>query len=64
MDFDSVGARLIAARGNRNRKTVADAVGISVSALAMYETGHRIPRDEIKVKLAEFYKKSVQSLFY
>lgn len=64
MDFDSVGARLIAARGKRNRKTVADAVGISVSALAMYETGHRIPRDEIKVKLAEFYKKSVQSLFY
>lgn len=64
MEVDSVGARLIVARGKRSRKSVADAVGISVSALAMYETGHRIPRDEIKVKLADFYKKSVQHLFY
>lgn len=60
----SIPERLIEARGERKREQVANACGISVSALSMYETGARVPRDEIKVKLARFYKKSVQSLFF
>ena len=30
----------------------------------MYENGQRIPRDDIKVKLARFYGVSVEYLFY
>lgn len=59
-----IAERLVEARGNIPRKEVANAVGVSLSALAMYESGQRIPRDEIKVKLAQYYKTTVQALFF
>lgn len=59
-----VAKRLIDLRGNRTRAEVAGANGISVSALAMYETGKRIPRDEIKLSLARYYKTSVEYIFF
>lgn len=60
----TIADRLVAARGKEKRPSVCAAVGISLSALRMYETGKRVPRDDIKVKLAEHYKTDVQSLFY
>ena len=60
----TVAERLVEARGTRRRSDVADAVGISVSALAMYEIGSRIPRDEIKIRLADYYHTTVQDLFF
>lgn len=51
-------------RGNKSRQEVAEACGISVSALAMYERGERVPRDEIKIKLAKFYNRSVNYIFF
>ena len=56
--------KLIALRGEQSRQTVAAAIGISVSAITMYENGKRIPRDEIKMRLAEYYGVSVQELFF
>lgn len=60
----SVAKKLIALRGKRSREEVAKAVGISVSALQMYENGKRMPKDEIKIKLANFYGVTVQYLFF
>ena len=60
----TVAERLIQARGSKKREEVANAVGVSLSAIAMYENGDRIPRDEIKVKLADYYKTTVQELFF
>ena len=45
LDAKEIGCRLRELRGNISRETVADAVGISVSAISMYENGERIPRD-------------------
>lgn len=59
-----IGQRLSNLRGNRTLKEVANAVGISVSSLAMYETGKRVPRDEIKVMLARYFNTSVEALFF
>ena len=59
----SVAERLVRARGDRRREDVANAVGVSVSAIAMYENGGRVPRDETKIKLADFYGMTVQALF-
>lgn len=59
-----IGQRLRDLRGDTPRAEVADAVGISISALTMYETGQRVPRDQIKVKLAEFYDSTVQDIFF
>ncbi len=64
MDSMKVGKRLVELRGNRSQETVARSVGISVSSLSMYETGLRNPRDEVKLRLAEYYRKSVQEIFF
>ena len=64
MDNKKVGERLVKLRGNRTQQEVADTVGISVSAMGMYERGERIPRDEIKIKLAKEYNTTVQDLFF
>ena len=59
-----IGKRLIELRGNRTQEAVARANGISVAAIGMYERGERVPRDEIKIRLAEYYDKSVQEIFF
>jgi len=51
-------------RGKKTLAEVANALDISKSALSMYETGERIPRDEVKRKIATYYNRSVQFLFY
>ncbi len=60
----TIGQKLTEARGTERQSVVADAVGISVSALSNYENDTRVPRDEIKIKLANYYGKSVQELFF
>ena len=55
--------KLITLRGDRTQEEVAKALGISISALSMYEQGNRIPRDEIKIRMAEYYGISLESLF-
>lgn len=64
MSKKTIGDRLLKLRGERRREEVAAAVGISRSALGMYEQGNRMPRDEIKVRLAKYYSVSVQELFF
>lgn len=63
MDTEVIGKRLAELRGEKTQEEVATVVGISVSALSMYECGERIPRDIIKTRLAKYFKKSVQSIF-
>lgn len=60
----SIGERLVALRGDRSQATVAKDIGICPSTLSMYERNERIPRDEIKVRLSNYYGVSIQSLFY
>lgn len=64
MDTERMAKILIGLRGKKSREEVANALGISVSALSMYENGARVPRDEIKIKIATYYKRSVQYIFF
>lgn len=64
IDKELIGQILLKLRGNRTREEVAYQNGISLSALAMYETGKRIPRDDVKVALAKYYNQSVESVFF
>lgn len=50
-------------RGETQEKT-AKCIGISKSALNMYERGERVPRDEIKVKIAAYFESTVQDIFF
>ncbi|MGM2820538.1 MULTISPECIES: helix-turn-helix transcriptional regulator [Bacillus cereus group] len=64
MNYERVAENLINLRNGRSREEVAKAVGISISTLQMYENGQRIPRDNIKIKLANFYGVTVQTIFF
>ena len=64
MSNTEIGARLRDLRGDTPRQEVAEAIGVSVSALQMYENGARTPRDKTKMALANYYKTSVESIFF
>lgn len=64
MDKNAVQKRLQEARGDKSLKEVAKDLGISVSSLCMYESGSRVPRDEIKELIAQYYGISVGTLFF
>lgn len=59
-----IGKRLRTLRNDKTLREVAEACEITTSALANYEAGTRIPRDEVKVRLASYYSTSVQELFF
>lgn len=60
----TISERLVSLRGNTPQSQVAESCGISDSALSSYENGERIPRDEVKIRLAKYYGVTVQSLFF
>lgn len=64
MDADKIAKRLVALRGDRSRAEIAEKIGVSVSAMQMYENGERIPRDETKKKIADLFGKTVQQIFF
>ena len=64
MDIDAIKARLVNARGEKSQAEVANGVGISTSALSMYESGERMPRDEVKEAIARYYGLTVGFLFF
>lgn len=49
------------------RKTVVEAasgIGITPSALSNYENNLRVPRDDVKIAISEYYKKPIQKIFF
>ena len=50
--------------GKRTQRLIAQELGISKSAWAMYENDERIPRDDVKIKIANYFQKSVQEIFF
>lgn len=62
----SMGAKLRALRKAQNvtLQQAANAIQITKSSLAMYEADKRIPRDEVKVRIARYYGESVEFLFF
>lgn len=59
-----IGQTLTSLRGDTPREEIAKQLGISVSTWQMYENGQRVPKDEIKIKIASYFKKSVGEIFY
>lgn len=64
LDAKVIGERLRTLRGSIPRETVAKDNQISISALAMYETGQRVPRDRVKYSLAKYYNSTIESIFF
>lgn len=51
-------------RGPKTIRTLASELGISPSAWAMYENDERVPRDDLKMRIARYFNKTVQEIFY
>lgn len=64
MDADTIARRLVNLRGKKTQEEVAKALGISTSALSMYECGERIPRDNIKLRISAYYNEPIQEIFF
>ncbi len=64
MDRSKISENLIRLRGKKTQAEVAELIGIGQSTYAMYETGKRTPSDEVKIRIAKLYKRTVQSIFF
>ena len=64
IDSRAVGEYLRTLRGERTVEEVSDALGLCRSAVSMYESGSRTPRDDIKIRIAAYYGKTVQDIFF
>ena len=62
----TAGQKLQALRKSNNLSVdnVCDSLYISKSSLNKYETNRRVPRDDVKKRIAEFYGVSVESIFF
>ena len=64
LDSATIARRLIDLRGDRSQQEIANALGITRAAVGMYETGDRIPKDEVKAAIAKLYGRTVQEIFF
>ena len=64
MERTEAGKKLVELRGNKSQEEVAKAVGITQSALSMYERGERTPRDDVKIKLANYFESDLAFIFF
>lgn len=64
MNKKAIGQKLKELRGEKTMKEVSEKIGISISALGMYETGQRVPNDNIKKALAKYFNTTVENIFF
>jgi len=66
LDGLEIGSRIkdLRVKHGETSEDVAKSIGISCSAIGMYESGRRIPRDEIKILIAEHFAVPVESIFF
>lgn len=60
----SFGAKLRELRGSKTKEEVANAIDVTYSSYSKYEREERIPRDEVKMRIAAYYNTTVQSIFF
>lgn len=46
------------------QREMAELIGVSEGAIGMYETGERIPKDDIKIKISKLFDKPVGYIFF
>lgn len=64
MNRKEVGERLRALRGSRSLEEVANALGVTPMAVSLWERGERIPSDDMKIKIAAYFKRTVTFIFF
>ena len=60
----SIGEKLRLLRNKKTIAEVADAIGVTRSSYVKYERDERRPRDEVKVRIANYYGESIENIFF
>ena len=64
LNKELMGDRLRKLRGNKTLYEVSSQLKITPSALSNYESGLRMPRDEVKCRIAQYYNTSIEDIFF
>ena len=66
IDAKTIGIRIKNLRESKGmtQEAFCNEVGITQSALSNYENGLRVPRDEVKLRIARCFDKSIEAIFY
>ena len=64
MRKEKISERIKKIRGDMSQEKFADILEVTKAAVSNYETGERIPRDEVKKKIADFANQTVDSIFF
>ncbi len=64
MNRKEVGKTLRSLRGQKSTSDVAKAIGVTPNAILNWENGIRIPRDELKEKIANYYHVKPGDIFF
>ena len=60
----SFGEKLKELGVDRTQDFMAKEVGVTKSSWAMYERNERVPRDEVKIRIANYFHLTVGEIFY
>ena len=66
MDYnmEEIGRRLRQLRGDRTQAEIAQEIGVTPMAISQYESGNRMPKGPIMMRLARVFGVSVEDLFF
>lgn len=64
IDIKAMGEKLVHLRGKKTQDEVARDLNISKSALSMYESGKRVPRDPLKARISSYYGETILFIFF
>lgn len=61
-----IGERLKSLREEKDimQRDLADMLGVSTSAVSMYEIGERVPKDWVKKRYSEIFNKTIDEIFF
>lgn len=62
--MNTTSSQLRKLRAKKTQEQVARDLGVSLSAYVKYENGIRVPRDDIKKRIATYYNSTVQDIFF
>ena len=60
----TIGEKLKKLRGKKTQSELSKELGILPSAYSNYENDYRVPNDEVKKKIATYYKKTVDEICF
>lgn len=66
MTKEAIGLKLFDLRNSKSisRTEMSKETKITERSIAAYERGERVPRDEVKIVLANYFSVSVQEIFF